>query len=129
MASLAYIAIALALIAFGYLSLFSVGAPFLLTGVAMLIVLPWRRRPHVLVPALVAPWAFALGYVLVAPLGCTATAAPNDGFVGVTRCDGVFFDYVGGASYSPPLAPALLTGFLVAGLVVFAAHRAVLRSR
>ena len=100
-----YVAIALILIVFGYLALFSIGWPFVLTGLLMLALIGERRRPNVLAPALAWPWAFTLGYVLVAPLGCTSSAMPiiagDAGSVEEsTRCNAVFFTYLGGADYS-----------------------------
>jgi hypothetical protein len=72
-----YVATGIALIVFGYLALFSIGFPFLLTGVLMLGWIAFRRRAEVMVPVLLWPWAFTLGYVLVAPLGCTQVATPQ----------------------------------------------------
>ena len=115
-----YVAIALILIAFGYLALFSIGWPFALTGILMLALIGERRRAKVLAPALAWPWAFTLGYILVAPLGCSTSAMPQiaeggrASVEGSTRCNAVFFTYAGGADYSPPLLPALLTGVALA---------------
>jgi hypothetical protein len=115
-----YVAIALILIAFGYLALFSIGWPFALTGILMLALIGERRRAKVLAPALAWPWAFTLGYILVAPLGCSTSAMPQiaeggrASIEGSTRCNAVFFTYAGGADYSPPLLPALLTGVALA---------------
>jgi hypothetical protein len=117
----AYVAVAVVLIVFGYLALFSIGFPFALTGVVMLALFRWRGRREVIVPALAWPWAFTLGYVLVAPLGCTGsvtaasvTGAPVDAAVASTRCDALFFTYAGVGSYDPPLLPALLVGIVLA---------------
>jgi hypothetical protein len=68
-----------------------------------------------MVPALLWPWVFTLGYVLVAPLGCTRFATPTivDGvgnLEGTTRCTALFFIYAGGGSYSPPIWLAVLVG-------------------
>jgi hypothetical protein len=107
-----YVLVALALIVFGIAGLFSIGAPFLLTGIVMLICLSWRRDLALLLPALSAVWAFTLGYILVAPLGCSSSAvSPGHGLVrGGTVCNGILFDYSGGGSYSPSYVPALLVG-------------------
>jgi len=51
-------------------------------------------------------------------MGFMSTAA-------TTTCNGVFFDYSGGASYNPPLLPALLVGLLV-GAVAIVGVRALL---
>ena len=114
----AYFALAIALCAFGYVALFSVGAPFFLTGATMIGVSPWRSRGTVLWPALAAPWAFTAAYILIAPLGCTTTGSPASARA-VTQCTNVLgIDYRGGASYDPPLMPALLAGLVAAVVVV-----------
>jgi hypothetical protein len=122
--------VALVLILFGIAGLFSIGAPFFLTGLVMLLCLPWRRDLAVLLPALTAVWVFTLGYILVAPLGCSSSAVSSghglvrDG----TVCKGVLFDYAGGGSYNPPLLPALLAG-VAAGIVAAIAVRLLLHRR
>jgi hypothetical protein len=141
--TIAYVVLALALVAFGIAGLFSIGAPFLLTGLAMLLCFPWRHRPGVVWPAIAGVWGFTLGYVLVAPLGCTSTsfaalgAEPVPVTRVVTRCNGVFFDYVGGGAYRAPLLPAtvvaagaaLITVVLVRALISRrAAHGAPTRA-
>jgi hypothetical protein len=112
-----YIAIALILIIFGYLALFSIGWPFALTGILMLALIRDRARLDVLAPALVWPWFFTLGYLLVAPIGCTGSvSAPSGAKVveGSTRCNALFLTYAGGPHYEPPLLPAILTGAMLA---------------
>jgi hypothetical protein len=136
--SIAYWAGAAVLMLFGFVAIFSVGAPFFLTGAAMIVVGPFRHRRDVLWPALLAVWSFVVAYIVVAPLGCTGRSVavvPNIGHaaqVGRTTwtCTNVLgIDYSGsGMSYNPPLMPALLTG-LVAGAVVGFELRRVLRPR
>lgn len=128
--ALAYAALAVALILFGFAGLFSIGAPFLLTGIVMLVCFPWRRRREVLWPAISGVWGLTLGYVLLAPIGCSTrgTSELTIGFASTgatTTCNGVFFDYSGGASYDPPLLPALLVGVLV-GVVAIIGVRTLL---
>jgi hypothetical protein len=109
-----YIAIAVILVVFGYLALFSIGWPFALTGILMLALIGQRHRFDVLAPALAWPWVFTIGYLLVAPIGCTSTATPattsGGAAEGVTRCDSLFLTYAGPTPYSPPLLPAVVTG-------------------
>lgn len=137
MKSFAYLALAIALCVFGFFGLLSIGAPFLLTGVPMLIVYPWRSRRSVLWPTLASVWALSATYVLVAPLGCSSSgsapslpgSAPSSTSGGVTSCANLLgIDYSGGASYNPPLLPALLAGIAVA-IVVALALRALLVRR
>ena len=128
-----YVAVALILLAFGYLALFSIGWPFALTGILMLALIGERRRANVLAPALAWPWAFTLGYLLVAPIGCSTSAMPQiaDGgrasVEGSTRCNALFLTYAGGADYSPPLLPALLTGVALATAASLAISWAIRR--
>jgi hypothetical protein len=127
-----YIIVAVGLVLIGA-ALFSIGIPFVLTGLVMLLLLPWRRRREILWPSLASVWGLTLGYVLVAPLSCTSSVASAGEVLysggPVTTCNGLFFDYVGGRSYNPPLLPALLVGVMfavAAGLAVRAllTHRA-----
>ncbi len=120
-------------VAFGYLALFSFGAPFLLTGLAMMVVSPWRTRREVLWPTLVGVWAFVLGYVLVAPLGCTTTAmavtAGSPAAESHTTCTNILgIDYSGTGIYNPSLAPAVFAG-MAAGAGGALATRFLLRHR
>jgi hypothetical protein len=131
---IAYWAGAAVLMLFGFVAIFSIGAPFFLTGAAMIVVGPFRHRREVLWPALVAVWSFVVAYVLVAPLGCTGTSvavAPNIGNaaqVGRTTwtCTNVLgIDYSGVGSYQPTLLAALVAGLFAAGAVGFVTRRAL----
>jgi len=129
----AYWGVAVILVGFGSLALFSIGAPFLLTGIAMMVVSPWRSRPQVLWPALVGVWAFVLGYLLVAPLACTsktmAVAAGSPAAAFHTTCTNILgIDYSGTGIYNPSLVPAVLAG-VTAGTAGAAATRILLRRR
>jgi hypothetical protein len=131
--SIAYWAGAAVLMLFGFVAILSIGALFLLTGAAMIVVEPWRCRRDVLWPALVGVWSFATVYILLAPGTCTGTSLPlmrgisSAGQVGRTMCTNVLgIDYSGGGLYSPPLMPAFVAG-LVAAAVVGLALRRVLR--
>jgi hypothetical protein len=133
MGTAAYWGVAVLLIGFGFLGLFSIGAPFLLTGIAMIVVSPWRNRREVLWPTLVGVWFFVLGYLLVAPLGCTSTAiAVTPGSpvpVSHTTCTNILgIDYSGTGTYDPSLVPALLVA-LGAGAAGALAMRLLLRRR
>jgi hypothetical protein len=121
-------ALAVALIVFGMIAIFSIGAPFLLTGLVMLVCSPWRRRRDILFPALAAVGGLTLGYLLVAPLGCMSSSAPGAASSGTTVCNGVLLDYSGGGVYNPPLLPALAVG-LVTGAVAAVVVRALVSNR
>jgi hypothetical protein len=118
-----YLAVALALIVFGYFTLFSIGFPLALTGLLMLLFLGQRHRAEMLAPAIAWPWALTLGYLVVAPLGCSSSGAAPAGapiIEGSTRCSALFLTYAGGPDYNPPLLPALVTGIALATAVSLA---------
>jgi len=132
--SIAYWAGAAVLMLFGFVAIFSIGAPFFLTGAAMVVVGPFRDRRHVVWPALLSVWSFVVAYVLVAPLGCTSSSLPLVGTTdlaqqaGRTTCTNVLgIDYSGGGVYNPPLMPALIVGLSVAVVVALVARRALRR--
>ncbi|HEX9313542.1 MAG TPA: hypothetical protein VGA30_12070, partial [Actinomycetota bacterium] len=98
-----------------------------------MVVSPWRNRPQVLWPALVGVWAFVLGYLLVAPLGCTSTAvavtAGSPVAVSHTTCTSILgIDYSGTGTYDPSLLPALVVA-AAAGAAGALAARFLLRRR
>jgi hypothetical protein len=129
----AYWGAAVVLVGFGYLALFSIGAPFLLTGIAMMVVSPWRSRHEVLWPTLIGVWAFVLGYVLVAPLGCTsrtmAVTAGSPAAASHTTCTNILgIDYSGIGIYNPSLVPAVVVA-AAAGVAGCLATRFLLRRR
>jgi hypothetical protein len=130
----AYVAVAIVLAVFGFLALFSIGFPFLLTGLVMLALTPRRQDVAIIIPALVWPCALTLGYVLVAPLGCRTLSIGEvrDGvgtIGGSTTCHAVFFSYAGDVSYSPPTWPAILVGVTFATGVAFLIRSAIIRRR
>jgi hypothetical protein len=123
MGTAAYWAVALLLVGFGYLALFGIGAPFLLTGFAMMVVSPWRSRSEVLWPALVGVWTFVLGYVLVAPLSCYTSSSMDP----ITVCTHVFgIRWYGG---NPSLFPAFIIGVISAAMGVAVTRYLLTRRR
>ena len=103
------------LIAFGVVAMFSIGRPFLLVGLAMLVLGPLRSRPVLFWPPLVAVIAYNVGYWAVAPLYCTATEAA--GGTSTTTCSSLIgTGYSGSGIYNPSLDPANQAGLLLAGI-------------
>lgn len=101
------------LIAFGMVAIFSIGAPFFLLGIVLAVLAPWRREVRVIAPAIAGVLGLVAGYVLVAPLGCTATATSTG--ASFTTCSNILgLDYSGSGTYNPSLLPALLVGLAVA---------------
>lgn len=106
----------LGLIAFGLLGMLSIGRPFLLVGLAMLILGPLRSRPVLFWPPLMAVIAYNVGYLAVAPLYCTATATV--GGASTTICSNLIgIDYSGSGTYNPSLEPANQAGLVLAAIV------------
>ncbi len=69
-------------------------------------------------------WTFTVTYVLLAPLGCTATTSPGAVADSFTECKNVLgIDYRGGGTYDPPLLPALLAGLVAGALAAFLLRR------
>ena len=92
---------ALLLVVFGFLTGFSIGPPFLLVGLAMLVLGPLRRWPRLFWPSLVGVLAFNLGVILVVPIYCTATA--EVGGVAQTVCSSILGPtWSGSGLYNPP---------------------------
>lgn len=131
------------LIVFGVVTGFSIGAPFLLLGLVMLIVGPVRQRARLFWPAIAAVPAFVLGFLLVAPGYCTAGGSVGNvgtfgpgasiafgdpahsgdptnipGTTGVpdtVTCTSLLGGpYAGPELYHPPLEPALRAGLAAA---------------
>jgi hypothetical protein len=121
-----YRLIALLLLGFGVLAMFSIGLPFFILGLAMLILWPLRERRPLFASLFVGVLVFVIVGVLVAPLGCTATATLNAGDAprehstvveGRTSCDNLLgITYEGTAEYDAPLWPAVATGFAMGTL-------------
>jgi hypothetical protein len=108
-----YWAASIGLIAFGVVAMFSIGRPFLLVGLAMLILGPLRRRPVLFWPPLAAVIAYNVGYWAVAPLTCTATEAA--GGTSTTTCSSLIgIGYSGSGIYNPSLDPANQAGLVLA---------------
>jgi hypothetical protein len=119
--ALAYWALVVVLIAFGILAIFSIGAPFLLMGLMLAILSPWRDRRGVLWTGLAVVFGFVLGYVLVAPLTCSFppdVIIKGAGMEPVVRCSNLLgIPYRGTGNYNPSLVPAFLAGLGLATAV------------
>jgi hypothetical protein len=103
------------LVVFGLVAIFSIGMPFLTFGVALLVLGRWRDQPRTFWPPLVGILSFFVGYILIAPGGCTATATLPGDPGGLTTCSNILgLDYSGEGLYNAPLWPALVTGLVLA---------------
>ena len=123
-ATTAYWIVVLLLCLFGLIGIFSIGTPLLLLGVTLAVVAPWRNQRAVMWPAVTAVVSFVVGYLLVAPLGCSSTssqavaAQSTTASARSTTCSNVLgINYSGDGSYNPSLLPALLAGIALSILV------------
>jgi hypothetical protein len=108
------------LVGFGVLAIFSIGAPFLLIGLTLALLWPFRSLRAVWLPVIVGEIALIVGYVLIAPLGCTTAVTSSDASAW-TACDNlVGLDYSGAGTYSPSHVPAVVVA-ISAGLVTASA--------
>ena len=112
--SVVYWMLVVALIAFGFLGLLSIGFPFLLLGITLAILSQRRHETGVIASGVAAVVGFTLGYILVAPLSCTTSGA-GPGSVSRTVCANVLgINYSGVGPYNPSLVPGLLAGIVLA---------------
>jgi hypothetical protein len=114
--AIAYWTLTVVLIVFGTLGLISIGFPFLLLGLMLAIVSKRRHETGVVAAGVAAIVGFMVGYILVAPLGCTTSANSVDP-VEHTVCTNIMgIDYSGAGGYQPNLFPGLIAGLIVAVL-------------
>jgi hypothetical protein len=122
-----YWGLAVVLVLFGSVAILSIGIPFLTLGIALLALGGWRHQPRIFWPPLVGLLSFFIGFVLIAPGSCTATATSPGDPAGFTTCSNLLgLDYSGEGLYNPPLWPALVAGLVLAA-VGGAATRLLLR--
>ncbi len=109
-----------ALLVFGFLTGFSIGAPFFLLGLTLAVLGPLRHHDRVIWPAVAAIGGLSLGYILFAPLTCTASSTA--GGVSNVVCSSILGGpYSGTGEYAPLLEPALRAGAVVAVVAAMAA--------
>ena len=107
------------LIVFGFVGMLSIGRPFLLVGLALLLLSPLRTRPAAFWPPLAAVIAWNVGYLAIAPMTCTATQTVGVGSSGASESSTVCSSltgivYSGRGVYNPPLEPANQAALLLA---------------
>jgi hypothetical protein len=126
-----YWLLALLLVGFGLVTGFSIGPPFLLVGLVMLVLGPFRHRSRLVSPALLGSVAFVIVASLVAPFSCEATSTIGDGRSSTVCRSLVGLTWSGpGLSGPPPeaswfaIAAGLAAGVVVAVLTFLALGRA-----
>lgn len=125
-----YWILSLGLLSFGVIGLASIGRPFAIIGLAMLILGRLRKRPMLFWPPLAAVVAWNVGFLAIAPFSCTATATVGVGTTGtdegMTVCTSlVGISYSGRGIYNPSLEPANQLALLMSALAFVVALASV----
>jgi membrane-bound ClpP family serine protease len=115
--AIAYWAITLFLIGFGFLGMLSIGLPFLLLGIMLAILARRRHETGVVAAGVAAIVGFTLGYILIVPLDCTMTQSSNHP-VAHTVCSNILgINYSGTGIDNPSLLPGVIAGLVLAVLL------------
>ncbi len=114
--AIAYWALVVFLIGFGFLGILSIGPPFLLLGITLAILARRRHETGVIAAGIAAIVGFTLGYVLVVPGVCTSTQSSSQA-VSNTVCTNILgIKYSSPGSYDPSLLPGVIAGLVLAVL-------------
>ncbi len=104
----------LAVLIVGFLTGFSIGTLIFPIGIALLALGPVRGRPRLFWPVLLGVIGFELGYLLFAPLTCTASATIPAG-AAETICQSILGpEYRAPGIGNPPTDLARLAGVITA---------------
>lgn len=113
------------LVVFGFLGLLTIGAPFLLFGLVMMLLSPWRNRKDVIVPALAAVVAFVIAYLLLVPISCEAAS----GLDPITSCRYlVGVRWMRSGTGQPSLVPGVIGGIVLATFIALVSRRLLRKS-
>jgi hypothetical protein len=113
--SLRYWLTVLALVALGFLTIFSFGLYFWFIALGLILLSPFRSRPSIFRAGIALCLGFLIGYVLVAPWGCVQsfTSDPTTGeeTVSPVVCTSpIGIEYSGREPFDPSRTPALFAG-------------------
>ena len=113
------------LIVFGILGLMAIGLPFLMIGMAMLLLSRVRHRAMVFWPIILGLIAANLAFWLTIPFYCSASSSPDGGFsatcsslIGISWPDNGASIYDTPTALGIPLSFALIAGFVTAAVVL-----------
>lgn len=116
----AYWTLTTLLIVFGFITGFSIGAPFFILGLVLAVLGPVRHYRRVFWPAVSAVVAATVGYVLFAPLSCTASGVVGGALT--TVCSSILGGpSTGGDGFNPSLEPGLRAAAVYAVVAAMAA--------
>jgi hypothetical protein len=112
---LRYWLIVLILGVLGLLSIFSIGIYFWLLAIALIVLSPFGSRPQIFRPGIALFVGFLIGYVLIAPWGCSQsfTSNPTTGdetLTPVVCTSPIGVEYSGAEPFDPSRTPALVIG-------------------
>jgi hypothetical protein len=118
---LRYWLIVLLLLALGLLTIFSIGLYFWFIALALVVLSPFRSRARVFQSGIALFLGFLVGYVLVAPWGCTQSFTSDPTTGEETRspivCSSpIGIEYAGSEPFDPSRVPALIAG-IVTGVI------------
>ena len=126
-----YWVVTAAMLAFGVLSILSVGWLFLTAGIVMAVagVTGWATsRPKIFWPVVAGIGAFFVGYLAVAPWSCHASPTSGNDVVAVAECASLLgFTYEGGGGSNPSLWPGVAAGLVVAAATAAATRMIIMR--
>lgn len=128
-----YWLVVLVLVALGFLTIFSFGMYFWFMAVGLALLSPFRSRPQVFLPGLALFLGLLVGYVVVAPWGCSQsfTSNPTTGeetLSPVVCTSPIGIEYAGPEPFEPSRTPALITGGATA-IIAAGVTWVVVRSR
>ena len=117
-----YWIVTLGLVGFGVVALASIGRPFVIVGLALVLLRPMRNRPMLFGPPLAAVVAWNIGFLAIAPFYCSATQTVGVGAAStddaMTVCSSLIgITYSGRGIFNPSLEPANQAALLLAALV------------
>lgn len=121
-----YWSLSVGLIAFGTLGLMSIGLPFLMIGLAMLLLGRIRHRPLVYWPIMLGLIAFNIAFWLTVPFYCSASSTPDGGssaatcssLIGIPWPDDATGMNVTPAAFGISFGLAIVVGIVTAVLVL-----------
>lgn len=113
--ALGYWVLVVALVAMGYLTAFSIGALFWFIAFALIVMSPFRSRPRIYRSGMALFVGFLIGYVLIAPWGCSQSFAADlttgeETLSPIVCTSLVGVEYSGPEPFDPSPLPALIAG-------------------
>lgn len=124
--TLGYWLLVVALVAIGFLTIFSVGIYFWFLAAALVVMSPFRSKQRIFRAGMALFAGFLIGFVLVAPWGCSQSAS-TDPVSGEETVSPVVCSSPLGIEYSgpEPFDPSLTQAFVAGGVTAIVASMAI----